>query len=87
VPPLKSVGPEPKLRVCKNWVAKVAVDDLKPTVFELARLLPTTSIVVSDPVKPVKAVLSADARPIVYLLIYERDQRSRLYIGCLIYHD
>ena len=58
--------------VCRNWVAKVAVDALKPTVFELARLLPTTSIVVSAPVMPVNAVLSADARPIVYLLIIDR---------------
>jgi hypothetical protein len=49
-------------------VAKETDDSLKPTVLELARLLPTTSIVVSDPVMPVKAVLRADARPIVYLL-------------------
>ena len=65
MPPLLSVGFEPRLCVCKNCVAKDASEALNPTVFELARLLPTTSIVVSAAVKPVNAVLSADARPMV----------------------
>jgi hypothetical protein len=69
VPPFVEVGLDPKLWVAKNCVANLAVEDLKPTVFELARLLPTTSIVVSAADMPVKAVLIADAKPIVYLLM------------------
>jgi hypothetical protein len=69
VPPLVVVGLEPKLCVAKNCVANVAVEALNPTVLELARLLPTTSIVVSAADMPVKAVLIADAKPIVYLLM------------------
>ena len=38
----------------------MAADALNPTVLELARLLPTTSIVVSAAFSPVRAVLSAD---------------------------
>jgi hypothetical protein len=38
---------------------------LNPTVCELARLLPTTSICVSAAVMPVRAVVSADAKPIL----------------------
>ena len=52
------------LCVCRNCVANTAFDALKPTVLELATLLPTTSIVVSAAVSPVSAVLSADAKPI-----------------------
>ncbi len=64
VPPLLPTGAEPRLCVCKNCVANWAVEALKPTVDELARLLPTTSIVLSAAVRPVKAVLNADAKPI-----------------------
>jgi len=71
VPPSLAVGAEPRLRVCKNWVAKLAWEALKPTVFELARLLPTTSIVVSAAVNPVSAVLSAEAKPMIYLLLLQ----------------
>src|SRR3972149_4436187 len=59
-PPELALGAEPRLNVCKNWVEKVAREDLNPTVLELARLLPTTSIVVSAAVRPVNAVVSAD---------------------------
>ena len=64
VPPLIVVGAEPRLCVCRNCVAKIVDDALKPTVWELARLLPITSICVSAAVNPVSAVVSADARPI-----------------------
>ncbi len=46
----------------------MAVDDLKPIVLEFDRLLPTTSIVDCEALIPVKAVLSADARPIALFL-------------------
>jgi hypothetical protein len=52
-------------------VAKIAVEALKPTVFEFATLLPTTSIVVSAAVNPVNAVLNADARPMEQFLAYQ----------------
>src|SRR4029079_7291732 len=68
VPPLLPTRAEPRLCVCKNCVANCACDALNPTVAELARLLPTTSIVVSAAVRPVNAVLSADAKPIAKLL-------------------
>ena len=44
VPPVDAVGAEPMLCVCRNCVAKSTSDSLKPTVFELATLLPTTSM-------------------------------------------
>src|SRR4029453_6398009 len=64
VPPLVSEGPEPRLWVCRNCVANCACDALKPTVWELAKLLPATSTCVSAACMPVRAVVSADARPI-----------------------
>ncbi len=56
----------PRLMVWRNCVAKLACEALKPTVLEFARLLPTTSIVVSAADMPVSAVLMAEARPIEY---------------------
>src|SRR6476659_3409715 len=53
------------LCVCKNCVANSTFDSLKPAVFELATLLPTTSIVVSAACRPVRAVVMADCRPMV----------------------
>lgn len=58
VPPVLSVGCDPSDSVCKNWAVNEMFDSLKPTVCELARLLPTTSIWVSAAVNPVKAVES-----------------------------
>ena len=46
----------------------MAVEALKPIVLEFDRLLPTTSIVDCEALIPVKAVLSADAKPIVLVL-------------------
>ena len=67
MPPLAAVGEEPTLCVCRNWLAKSTSEALKPTVFALARLLPMTSICVSEAFRPVKAVLMADARLMVDL--------------------
>ena len=63
VPPVESLGGEPRLCVWRNCVANEASEDLKPTVFELARLLPTTSIVVSAALRPVNAVLARKPNP------------------------
>src|SRR6186997_378372 len=66
VPPLDVLGAEPMLCVCKNCVANNTFDSLKPAVFELATLLPTTSIVVSAACRPVSAVVIADCKPMVF---------------------
>ena len=63
VPPAVAVGAEPKLNCCRNCVENKASDSLKPIVFELATLLPATSIVVSAAWRPVMAVLNTELRP------------------------
>ncbi len=68
VPPVVLPGDEPKPCVCKNWFANWTLDCLKPTVFALEILLPATSIIVSAAFMPVRAVLSADAKPIPWFL-------------------
>src|SRR5262245_18072835 len=67
VPQEFPVSAEPRLSVCKNCVANEACDALKPIVFELATLLPATSIVVSAPCRPVMAVLNTEERPMICL--------------------
>ena len=67
VPPLSAVGAEPRVCVCENCVANVAVDALNPTVAEFARLLPITSMDVSAAFMPVSAVLRVDSNPMGYL--------------------
>src|SRR5690349_415237 len=79
VPPFEALGAEPMLCVCRNCVAKSTFDSLKPTVFEFATLLPTTSIVVSAACRPVRAVVIADCRPMVLLL---PDKDVDLAFGC-----
>src|SRR5271165_2110628 len=71
LPPLLAVGEEPTLCVCRNWLAKSTSEALKPTVFALARLLPMTSICVSEAFKPVKAVLMADAKLMIHRSLWK----------------
>ena len=65
VPPLPSVGAEPRPSVCRNCVENNASDFLKPTVLEFATLLPATSIIVSLACKPVTAVLNTEDKPMI----------------------
>ncbi len=71
MPPLSPLGAVPKFKVCRNSVVNTADDCLKPIVFALEILLPATSTIDSEADKPVRAVLSADAKPMTTILLIE----------------
>ena len=78
------------LCVCRNCVAKLTFDSLKPTVFALATLLPTTSIVVSAAVMPVSDVVMVDCRPMVLspfkdALCFDPYSNAPMYFGLAEY--
>ena len=55
----------------------MTLDDLNPTVCELAKLLPITSIWVSAADRPVKAVVNADVSPMGSALPHARSGKTR----------